>query len=97
MKTRNTNGENSMSLLSEEQVAELTGLAQSENPLPPQEFFSISELADRWRCSRATVYNRLRAVGAKVLDFGRPGKKSKKAVPASVVFQIEHLHTKRLA
>jgi hypothetical protein len=33
-------------------------------------FFSISELAKRWRCSRASVYNRLR--GEVVLDFARP-------------------------
>jgi hypothetical protein len=46
-------------------------------------FFSISELATRWRCSRATVYNRLRAVGAKVLDFAPSGKKGKKGDPSA--------------
>jgi hypothetical protein len=61
-----------------------------------QEYFSIADLADRWRCSRGTVYNRLRAAGAKVLDFSRPGKKSKKVVHAEVVFQIEAKKTKRL-
>jgi hypothetical protein len=34
-----------------------------------QEYFSIPDLAKRWRCTRVTVYNRLRAHGAKVLDF----------------------------
>ncbi|HTT24174.1 MAG TPA: hypothetical protein VMG82_34945 [Candidatus Sulfotelmatobacter sp.] len=34
-----------------------------------QEYYSIRELAERWRVSRGTVYNRLRAAGAKVLDF----------------------------
>jgi len=62
-----------------------------------QEFFSIAELAARWRCSRATVYNRLRATGAKVLDFSTKGKKGKKAVPDSVVLQIEDRQTRRLA
>jgi hypothetical protein len=62
-----------------------------------QEFFSIPELAARWRCSRGTVYNRLRSVGAKVLDFAAPGRRGRKAIPASVVMQIENRHTKRLA
>jgi hypothetical protein len=62
-----------------------------------QEFYSISELAQRWRCSRGTIYNRLRASGAKVLDFAIPGKRGKKAVPASVVLEIENRRTKRLA
>jgi hypothetical protein len=61
-----------------------------------QTFFSIGELAERWRCSRGTVYNRLRAVGAKVLDFGASGKKSKKAVPVNVVLEIENQRTRRL-
>jgi biotin operon repressor len=45
-----------------------------------QEYFSIAELAQRWRCSRGTVYNRLRALGAEVLDFASRGKKGKKVV-----------------
>jgi hypothetical protein len=61
-----------------------------------REFYSILELATRWRCSRGTVYNRLRQVGARVLDFAEPGKKCKKAVPASVVMQIENRQMKRL-
>jgi hypothetical protein len=61
-----------------------------------QPFFSFQELAERWRCSRGTVYNRLRAVGARVLDFGSSGKKSKKAVPIDVVLQIENRQTRRL-
>ncbi len=57
----------------------------------------MAELAARWRCSRGTVYNRLRQMGAKVLDFSVKGKKSKKAVPAVVVLQIEARQMKRLA
>ena len=61
-----------------------------------QEYFSIGELAIRWRCSRGTVYNRLRSTGAQVLDFASPGKKGKKAVPAVVVLQIESKKMRRL-
>jgi hypothetical protein len=61
-----------------------------------QEFFSIGELAERWRCSRGTVYNRLRAVGAKVLDFAPPGKRGKKIVSIAAIAQIEANRTKRL-
>ena len=60
-----------------------------------QEYFSISELATRWRCSRATVYNRLRAVAAETLDFAPRGKKGKKVVSAKAVFQIEKRQTRR--
>ena len=61
-----------------------------------QEYYSIRELAERWRVSRGTVYNRLRSTGAKVLDFAAPGRRSKKAVRASVVLQIEARKTKKL-
>src|ERR1700745_2288458 len=66
------------------------------NPPQLQEYFSIAELASRWRCSRGTVYNRLRLAGAKVLDFGVAGRKSKKLVAAAVVFQLEAKYTKAL-
>ena len=61
-----------------------------------QEYFSIGELAERWRVSRGTVYNRLRSAGAKVLDFSAPGRRSKKTVRATVVLDIEARKTKRL-
>jgi hypothetical protein len=61
-----------------------------------RKFFSIAELALRWRCSRGTVYNRLRSRGTKVLDFAPLGKKGKKVVHANVVLQIEAKQTKRL-
>lgn len=59
-------------------------------------FFSIAELAQRWRCSRGTVYNRLRLAGVKVLDFGAAGRKSKKLVPVAVVLHLEAKYTKAL-
>jgi len=62
-----------------------------------QLFYTFEELANRWRCSRGTVRSRLRAFGAPVLDFASaPGKRSKKAVPASVVESMELKKTKRL-
>ena len=61
-----------------------------------QAFYSIPELAIRWRCSRGTVYNRLRFAGAKVLDFASAGKKGKKLVPALTVFHIESRSMKGL-
>jgi hypothetical protein len=65
-----------------------------ETRTKPDAFFSFQDLAERWRCSRGTVRNRLRASGATVLDFG--GGRSKKTVAASVVYQIERKRTKRL-
>ena len=57
-----------------------------------QVFFSIQELADRWRCSRGTVYNIIR--GEKVLDFAAPGRRGKKLVPRELVKRIEQTNTK---
>ena len=62
-----------------------------------QEYFSFSELAQRWRCSRSTVYNRLRATAAEVLDFAPRGKKGKKVVSAATVSRIEAKRTRKLA
>ena len=50
-------------------------------------FYSIADLAARWRCSRGTVYNVLR--GEKVLDFAAPGHKGRKLVSVEVVRHIE--------
>lgn len=61
------------------------------------EYFSFAELAERWRCSRGTVYNRLRAVGAEVLDFAPRGKKGKKVVRVATVLRIEDKRTRRLS
>jgi transcriptional antiterminator len=70
--------------------------AQVSGTRGAQEYFSIAELADRWRCSRGTVYNRLRAVGAEILDFAPRGKKGKKLVGMKTVLQIERRRTRRL-
>jgi hypothetical protein len=62
----------------------------------PRDFFSIGELAARWRCSRGTVYNRLRSLGVKVLDFAPRGKRSRKAVPVKAVLEVESRQSKRI-
>ena len=59
-------------------------------------FLSIPELADRWRCSRGSVYNRLRSAGAKVVDFAAAGKRGSKLIPLAVVREIEARNLKRL-
>lgn len=54
-------------------------------------YYSIPDLAARWVCSRATVYNVLAQSEFKVLDLTRSGKdKGKRLVPAAVVEKIEH-------
>src|SRR5712692_2949611 len=53
-------------------------------------FYSIPDLAKRWNCSRATVYNVLNESEFKLLDLSREGrKKGKWNIPASVVERIE--------
>jgi hypothetical protein len=59
-----------------------------------QPFYSIPELAERWRCSRASVYNRIR--GERVVDFAATGKKGHKLVPFEVVLKIERAHLRVL-
>jgi hypothetical protein len=60
-----------------------------------QTFYTIPDLAKRWHCSRATVYNVLR--GEMVIDFApRPGRKGHKLVSAEVVRQIENRRARRL-
>jgi hypothetical protein len=88
---------NSLALLSA-QIA-LPKPVRKQNPGEPthREFFSIGELAERWRCSRGTVYNRLRTAGVKLLDWADRGKKGKKVIRAADVYQIENSRMKRLA
>jgi hypothetical protein len=56
-------------------------------PSKEAKYFSIPDLAHRWRCSRGTVYHTIR--GEHVLDFAAPGRRGKKLVPADVVHRIE--------
>jgi hypothetical protein len=53
-------------------------------------FYSISELASRWNCSRAKVYEVLRESEFKILDLRTSGTdKGSRRVPASVVEALE--------
>ncbi|MFY9528548.1 MAG: hypothetical protein WBC04_18380 [Candidatus Acidiferrales bacterium] len=63
-------------------------------PNREQPFLSMSDLAERWRCSRASVYNRLR--GEKVLDFAATGHRGQKLVPIETVLRIEQKRMKVL-
>jgi hypothetical protein len=95
---------NSTKLISVSEVASLFGYSEDvvlqmidrHSKSTRQEFFSIAELAIRWRCSRGTIYNRLRLAGVKVLDFGVAGGKSKKLVAAAVVLSLEAKFNKAL-
>lgn len=69
---------------------------QNHREQKAKEFLSISELAARWRCSRGTVYNRLRLLGVHVLDFAPSGKRGKKVVSLSTIVSVEENRTKRL-
>lgn len=57
-------------------------------------FYSIADLANRWRCSRGSVYNILR--GEKVLDFAAPGRRGHKLVPIETVRRVEERRMKVL-
>jgi transcriptional antiterminator len=98
----NSANQNRESPITLSELAALLGIQESvirsriANDPNQREYYSIGDLAERWRVSRGTVYNRLRSVGAKVLDFASPGKKGRKAVHSSVVLRIESQRTRRL-
>ena len=59
-----------------------------------QPFYSNSDLADRWRCSRGSVYNRPR--GERVMDLAAPGRRGHKLIPLETVQRIERPHLRVL-
>jgi hypothetical protein len=67
---------------------------QQNKPGVEPALFSIPDLAQRWRCSRATVYNMLR--GEEVIDFApAPGRKGHKLITLEVVRGIEMRRVRR--
>jgi|GEM_PF-6248460 len=84
-------------LLTPEEVTQLTNLL-CRHPVAPLEteraYYSFDDLAARWRCSRASVYNVMR--GQKVLDFARPGHRGHKLVPIETVRRVEARHMRVL-
>ena len=53
-------------------------------------FYSIAELAERWRCSRGSVRSWLR--GASVVRFASKDGKGRVLVPRRVVLRVEREH-----
>lgn len=75
--------------------SKVTNSVTSNTAKCDQAFYTIPDLANRWHCSRATVYNVLR--GEMVIDFApRPGRKGHKLVSADVVRQIENRRARSL-
>jgi hypothetical protein len=71
-----------------------TEVDHQNNPRVEPALFSIPDLAQRWRCSRATVYNMLR--GEEVIDFApAPGRKGHKLITLEVVRRIETRRVRR--
>ena len=63
-----------------------------------KEFYSITELAERWGVSRSTVYNVLRESELKVLNIASKSAamRDKWCVPAAVVGHIENRRAESL-
>jgi hypothetical protein len=55
----------------------------------PTDFLSITDLAQRWRCSRGTVMSVLRRCHAKMLDLAPHGKRGRKVIALATVREIE--------
>jgi hypothetical protein len=82
--------EPTLSTIPQLETAPPKGHSQKDAAMPA--FFSIMDLAERWRCSRGTIYNLIR--GERVVDFAAPGRKGKKIVPAETVRRIEERRTR---
>jgi hypothetical protein len=61
-----------------------------------QAYFTISQLGDRWNCSRAQVYAILTASAAKTLNIGQGKARAKRLVPADTVAKIEKTLTEKM-
>lgn len=61
-------------------------------------FYSISDLAGRWNCSRATIYNILRDADFKALNIASKTSEERQSwrIPASVVEKIEQSRLEHL-
>ena len=87
------------------EIASLFGLSEDaiwkiiykqSSPVGP-DFYTIQQLAERWSCSRGTVYKVLRLTGTKVVDFAAKGRKGHKLVPVVAVKEIERRKLRRLS
>jgi hypothetical protein len=78
-------------------VAALIAAIERNRQAIRKPFYSVPDLAKRWNCSRATVYNILRETELKLFNLSREGKKKGKwNVSASVVEHIEQARMQAL-
>jgi hypothetical protein len=70
--------------------------ANPDTPSSPPDFFTFTDLMERWGCSWGTVQNWLRADHVQVLDRAPRGKRGKKVVARKDVLEFERRNTKRL-
>jgi|HubBroStandDraft_4_1064222.scaffolds.fasta_scaffold668247_1 predicted DNA-binding protein YlxM (UPF0122 family) len=62
-----------------------------------QAYYSISQLASRWDCSKPAVYAALKSEQAKIINMGSGEKRRRILVPASVVEKIEKARTEKMS
>jgi hypothetical protein len=79
-------------------VAALNAIIAKNRTAIKKPFYSISQLADRWGCSRAQVYNILREAEYKILNTASKDSERRQSwrIPASVVERIEQTRMERL-
>jgi Helix-turn-helix domain of resolvase len=79
-------------------VAALVSIIEKNRSSIKKPFYNISQLAERWDCSRATVYNILRETEFKVVNLASENSSHRDCwrIPASVVESIERSRIERL-
>jgi hypothetical protein len=79
-------------------VAALDAIITKNRTAIKRPFYNIAQLADRWRCSRAQVYNILREAEFKVFNTASKDSEDRQSwrIPASVVEKIEQSRMEHL-
>ena len=79
-------------------VAALNAIISKNRASVKKPFYNISQLADRWGCSRAQVYNVLRETEFKVLNTASKSSEERQSwrIPASVIERIEQSRMEQL-
>ena len=79
-------------------VGALVSIIEKNRIAIKKPFYNITELAERWDCSRATVYNVLRDSEYRTLHLASKRNQARDCwrIPASAVEQIERSRMERL-
>jgi hypothetical protein len=71
--------------------------AQRQRRSDAQAFYTLSQLTERWNCSKAQVYSVLYDAGVKAVNIGQGKKRGKFLVPTETVLKIEKARMEKMS